>query len=110
MKNYYDLFVSLSQAQCLKNDYGNKKSIAKSNAAHKKMDMLQKEMQEHYQEGIALSLLHHSDERVKINAASLCLKMNVHTGDAMNVLREIQEHSVDPTLRMTAKMLANQEK
>ena len=60
-------------------------------------------------EETARSLLRHPDERVKLNAAFLCLNMNTHISDAINVLREIQEHSTDPTLRMTAKMLTIQE-
>ena len=92
MKNYYDLFVALSQMQCLKDDYDNKRRVFKNNAAHRKMAALQKEMRKQNQKETALSLLRHPDERVKLN-----------------VLREIQEHSADPTLRMTAKMLTIQE-
>ena len=109
MKNYYDLFVALSQMQCLKDDYDNKRRVFKNNAAHRKMAALQKEMRKQNQKETALSLLRHPDERVKLNAASLCLTMNTHISDAINVLREIQEHSADPTLRMTAKMLTIQE-
>lgn len=110
MKNDYDLFVSLSREQCFKDDYDKKRRVSQSNAAHRKMAALQKEMRDQNQEEAAISLLRHPDERVKINAASLCLSMNTHVSDAIDVLREIQEHSTDPTLRMTAKLLAAQAK
>ena len=51
------------------------------------------------------NLLCHEDDRVKINAASLCLEMSVFVEKASLVLKNIIESSEDSTLCFSAKMI-----
>lgn len=105
MKDYYSLFVELSLQQCTKNDYANKLKVTAHNTASKKLKQLQAEMKQNNGEEILCMLLSHEDDRVKINAASLCLQMNVHVDQAVFVLKNIIDFSADSTMCFSAKMI-----
>ena len=105
MKDYYNLFVELSLQQCTNNDYDDKLKVNAHNVALKKLKRLQAEMKRNDSREILCLLLIHEDDRVKINAASLCLKMNVFVDQAVIVLKKIIDVSDDPTLCFSAKML-----
>lgn len=105
MKDYYNLFVELSLQQCTKNDYANKLKVKAHNAASKKLRQLQAEMKQNDSEEILCMLLNHKDDRVKVNAASLCLQMNVLVDQAVLTLKKIIDLSDDSTICFSAKML-----
>lgn len=104
MKNYYDLFVQLSLQQCLKNDYGDKEKVKAHNKASKKIRQLQEEMKINDCADILNNLLDYNDDRVRINAAYLCLKMNIHKEKVLLILNDIVDNTTDPTLAFSAKM------
>ena len=96
MKDYYNLFINLSLQQCAKNDYSDKQKVEVHNKASKKLRELQTEMNKIDSTEILFMLLSHEDDRVKINAASLCLQMT---------LKNIVDFSKDSTMRFPAKIL-----
>ena len=105
---YYYLFVELSLQQCTMNDYADKKKVKAHNAAARKLKQLETEMRKSDCEDILCKLLSHEDNRVKINAASLCLQMNVLVCQAMCVLQSIIDFSDDSTMCFAAKMILQQ--
>lgn len=105
MKDYYSLFVELSLQQCTKNDYTNKKKVKVHNTSFKKLQRLQEEMQKTDCINILSMLLLHNDNRVKLNAASLCLKMGVLVDKAVLTLKNIIDSSDDSTICFSAKMI-----
>ena len=105
MKDYYNLFVELSLQQCTKNDYGNKLKVKKHNAAYKKLNKLQDEMMKNIGDDALHALLNHEDDRVKVNAASFCLKSEVLVEQSILTLEKIIAGSDDPTICFSAKML-----
>ena len=105
MKDYYELFIQLSMQQCTKNDYANKQKVKEHNLASKKKKQLQEEMKNIGCVEILENLLCHEDDRVKINAAALCLEMRVFIEKASLVLKNIMESSSDTTLRFSARMI-----
>ncbi len=105
MKDYYNAFVQLSMQQCTKNDYEDKKKVKQHNAALKKLQHLQFKMKEFDCTEILNMLLFHEDDRVKMNAASLCLQIGVLTDRAEMILKNIIETSEDSTICFSAKMI-----
>ena len=105
MKDYYSLFVELSLNQCMKGDYADKLKVKKHNMVTEKLKLLQAEIKQNYSEQMFHMLLSHEDERVKINAASLCLQMNVLVDQSVVVLEKMIENSEDPTICFSAKMI-----
>ena len=105
MKDYYDLFVELSLQQCTKSDYANKLKVQKHNAASKKLNKLQDEMMQNISNDTLCALLNHEDDRVKVNAASFCLKSEVLVEQSILTLKKIIADSNDSTICFSAKML-----
>lgn len=105
MKDYYDLFVELSLQQCTKSDYANKLKVKKHNAASKKLNKLQDEMMQNISNDTLCALLNHEDDRVKVNAASFCLKSEVLVEQSILTLKKIIADSNDLTICFSAKML-----
>ena len=105
MKDYYNLFIKLSLQQCIKNNYSNILEVKKHNAASKKLDKLKNEMKQNVSEDILYMLLNYEDDRVKVNAASLCLQMNVLVDQAVLTLKNIIDFSDNTTICFSAKML-----
>ena len=110
MKDYYSLFVSLSLQQCTKKDYNDKNKLKLHNSASKKLSLLKDEMSENANIEILCNLLTHDDERVRINAASLCLDKEYLVEQSILTLENIINHSDDTTLIFSAKMLLNKVK
>ena len=106
LKDYYSLFVELSLKQCTINDYANKSKVKEHNKASKKLKLLQLEMAQNCSKEILHMLLSHDDDRVKINAATLCLQMDALPEQSMLVLKNIIDFSPDSTMRFAAKMLS----
>ena len=105
MENYYNQFVKLSLQQCSKDDYADKSKVKTHNVASKQLQKLQDEMKKHDCTAILCKLLSHEDERVQINAASLCLQIGVFIEKANCVLKNIMDSSDDSTIRFSAKMI-----
>ena len=105
MNEYYEEYVRLCLCLCLSKDYGNKNKVNKHNRAMRQLYHLQQEIREAHCDEILQQLLQHEDERVKINAAHLCLQMNVYKEDARVVLQKIKEQSTEPTLRFDAMLI-----
>lgn len=109
MKDYYSLFVELSLQQCAKNDYKDKSKVNAHNIAFTKLERLKRKIREGQNEDILLKLLSHEDNRVKINAASLCLQMNVFLEQSVTVLKKIITDSDDSTICFAAKMILKEQ-
>ena len=105
MKDYYNLFVELSLQQCTQNDYSDKKKVKAHNAASKKLRELQEEMKGCDIAATLEMLLSHEDERVRVNAAALCLEMKVLFEKAVLTLKNVINSSGDPTILFSAKMI-----
>ena len=105
MKDYYNIFVELSLQQCTKSDYLDKAKVKIHNKASKKIQELQVEIKETDNAEVLNLLLSHEDDRVKMNAASMCLQLNVYLNEAIQVLDSIIAYSDDSTMRFSAKML-----
>ena len=105
MKDYYNLFVKLSLQHCNKNDYVNKPKLKEHNAASKKLNKLQDEMMQNISNDTLCALLNHEDDRVKVNAASFCLKSEVLVEQSILTLEKIISDSNDSTICFSAKML-----
>ncbi len=105
MKDYYNLFVQHCLQQCTKGDYTDKQKVKANNTASKALQQLQAEMQEIDSTEILSKLLSHEDDRVKINAASLCLQMHILVEEAVRTLQNIDDFSNDATMRLSVKML-----
>lgn len=105
MKDYYNLFIQFCLQQCTKNDYADNQKVTAHNTASKALQQLQAEMQEIDSTEILRKLLSHEDDRVKINAASLCLQMHILVEEAVRALQNIDDFSDDATMRFSAKML-----
>lgn len=105
MKDYYDLLVELSLQQCTKSDYANKLKVKKHNATSKKLNKLQDEMMQNISNDTLCALLNHEDDRVKVNAASFCLKSEVLVEQSILTLKKIIADSNDSTICFSAKML-----
>lgn len=105
MKDYYNLFVKLSQQQCKKNDYVNKFKVKKHNASLKKLNRLQDEMSQNINNDMLCMLLNHKDDRVKVNAVSFCLKSKILVEKSTIALKKVIDNSDDSTMCFSAKML-----
>lgn len=105
MKEYYDLFVKLSLQQCTKDDYADKIKVKSHNAVSDKLIELQNEMSQDNNEELLLMLLNHEDDRVKVNAASFCLKFKILVEQAILTLKKVIDYSDDSTICFSAKML-----
>ena len=104
-KDYYGLFIKLSLQQCNGNDYADGSKVKLHNVASKKLRRLQEKMKRKGATDILSKLLLYDDDRVKINAVSLCLEMGILTVQAENVLKDIIKNTGDSTIRLSAKML-----
>ena len=105
MKDYYNLFIELSLQQCTKNDYADKLKVKLHNTVSKKIIRLKNEMKQFDSKEVLCMLLDYEDDRVKLNAASLCLEMNILREQAVAVLEKIIDLSKDSTICFSAKML-----
>ena len=105
MKEYYNLFVELSLRQCTEADYCDKKRVRVHNAAIKELTLLEEEMKRSDCTVVLGELLCHEDDRVRINAASLCLQTGVLVYEAKQTLNNIVSFGADSTMRFCAKML-----
>lgn len=105
MKDYYSLFVKLSLQQCTNDDYKDKLKVKRHNDASKKLRKLQEEMKQNNCIEVLSKLLYYDDYRVKVNAASLCLDMNVFVNKAINTLKTIVDKCDDSTICFSAKVL-----
>ena len=105
MCEYYNSFVELSLQQCLKNDYADSEKIRRHNVASKKLLALQEEMKKNADEKVLYALLTHEDDRVKINAASLCLLLGLLIEPSVLTLKKLANDSGDSTICFSAKML-----
>lgn len=102
MINYYDEYVKLCLLQCLKPDYLDKRRLRQHNRSVTKLAKLSEEMIVSECTDILEKLLIYNDDRVKENAAFLCLKKNVLIEKALDVLKELDESSEDPFLSLGA--------
>lgn len=105
MDDYYSEFVELSLQQCTKNSYIEKEKVKKHNIATKKLHQLQMEMRQNVSEDTLLELLHHKDDRVKINATNFCLQSKILIEQSILTLEKIIAVSNDSTICFSAKML-----
>lgn len=107
MKDYYSEFVELCLLQYLKRDYMENKSVRKHNRAVDKLAKLSEEMIVVECTDVLDNLLLHNDERVKKNAALLCLKKNILVEKSLNVLKELDESADDPFVSFGAHLILN---
>ena len=104
-RDYYNEFVALSLQQCTGRDYADQRKIKVHNAASKKLESLQAKLKGDDSTEMLNLLLCHEDDRVKINAAAQCLRINALVDRAIFTLENLVVSSDDPTMRFTAKMI-----
>ena len=108
MADFYSDFVSLCLQQCLEKDYACRKKI---NIHNKATIALHRMMNEIEDLSILKKLLSHPDSRVKLNAASACLRYSFCIEEAISVLDSLVDGSPDSTIQLSAKMvLKNKQK
>lgn len=105
MEEYYNLFIELSLKQCTKQDYADKQKVKRHNAAIRELALLESEMKRNDCTEILGKLLRHEDDRVKINAASLCLQTGMLIEEAKKTLNYIISFSTDSTISFCAEMV-----
>ena len=108
MNDNYKLFIELSLQQCTQNDYADKVKVRVHNEASKKLYKLKSKIKENCDSEMLRMLLNHEDERVIINAASLCLEMCVYSEEAVKILKDVIAFSKDSTLAFAAKNILNE--
>ena len=102
--------MELSLQQCTKNDYANKLKVTKHNEVTEKLNKMQAEMMQNISDDTLCALLNHEDDRVKVNAASFCLRSNVLVEKSILTLEKIIADSDDSTIRFSAEMLLQEYK
>ena len=105
MRDYYKEFVDISLQQCREDDYLDPKKIRAHNIAMRKMKRLKRELQSNGVTDFCQKLLKHEDDRVRMNAAVLCLQLQFCKTEAVETLSHIAHSSTDNTLRFSAKMV-----
>ena len=105
MQDYYKLFVQLSLQQCWKEDYDNNRKVSLHNKAMARLQQLSEELAETDCTELMTKLLIHEDDRVKINAANCCLKMNLLVEEAKATLENVMNNCEDPVWCFSAKMI-----
>lgn len=104
MNDYYEKCVQLSMRLCKAEDYIDKKRVRVHNAAMGKLLKLEKEMIKTDCSGDFAELLRHEDERVRLNAAAMCLRHGLMCDAAEQTLTELTKCS-DNTIAFSANML-----
>ena len=107
MKNYYELFVKLCEQLCSNETFSSKDSVKAHNSAMKKLIELQKEMREHNGGSLDVfnKLLEHTNDVIKLQAATICLQEDTLREKSIEILKEIQQNSLDSMCRFNAKMV-----
>lgn len=105
MKSDYDLFVDLCKRQNLKDDYANSFKGISHNLAMKKLKSLQKKIEKNKDFILLENLMHHDDDRVRLNAASFALELGVNLKLSRFILEDIKKNSKDVTVSFSAEQL-----
>ena len=100
--DFYSEFVNLCLQQCLRNDYSCREKV---NIHNRATIALQHMINEIKDLSILKKLLSHPDCRVKLNAASACLRYSFCKEEAINVLDSLVDGSPDSTIQLSAKMV-----
>ena len=104
MSCIFDEFVTICEKTCSADEFKSKKRRTEHNAAMTSLEKLKKKMfveQEHCL-SIAVALMQHDNEKVRINAAAYCLEANISVETAKQVLLDIYRNSSDRILSYNA--------
>lgn len=104
MSDYYEKFVQLSMQLCKAEDYTDKRKVMAHNKAMDKLLLLEEEMITTDCSDDLTKLLRHDDERVRLNAAAMCLRHGLMGDAAEQTLSELTKCS-DKTISFAAEML-----
>lgn len=107
MDDIYKRYVDLCLNLCLKDDYGNPRKVKRHNSSMRKLQSLQQEINGSDHSEVLMRLIQHPDDCVRLYAATFCIKNNIHSNAAINVLYTIMNDSEDSTLAFAAKMALN---
>lgn len=108
MTDYYEKFVQLSMQLCKAEDYAHRGKVRAHNAAMDKLLQLEVEMITTDCSDDLANLLRHDDERVRLNAAAMCLRHGLMGDAAEQTLSELTKCS-DKTICFAAEMLLKNE-
>ncbi len=107
MDDSYDIFIQLCLQQCKKEDYRDKAKVKAHNASFQALRQMETELAKTDRAPMLEKLLLHEDDRVKLNAAAMCLRQKILTEKALAILSDLAKESEDETLRLSAKMVCN---
>ena len=110
MKKYCQEIIENAQKICLQEDYLIKKRCKEHNKAIERLLEISKELINLDCKEMLLELLNSTDERVKLAAGSICLKLKINVKEAIKTLQLVQEKSKDGTLSFTAEMTVREYK
>lgn len=84
-----------------------KTQVKKNNKSVDKLIKIFENLKEtpEYAENIYSDLLTHSDDRVRFEAASCCMKLGCNVKDAENTLKTISQQNPNPIIRFSAEMV-----
>ena len=105
MKDHYERFAELAvRCACSWDDLVDKKLHRRHNDAMTRWHELTKVMYATEDRGaqIALRLLSHESERVRLSAGAYCLLAEVHEKEGRQILVQIRDHSDSGYLRLEA--------
>ncbi|MBQ3505024.1 MAG: DUF2019 domain-containing protein [Oscillospiraceae bacterium] len=105
MKELYSLIIKYCISRCYTyDDLVDKKKLRLHNKAMSQLQKIQKEMYSEHDHctNIVLELLKHTDERVRMFAATYCLHANILVETGMQVLIQIRDYSESSYMRVSA--------
>lgn len=106
MDDIYSLFVMYCLQTCSHDEYGDKKRVREHNKAITRLNMLQEQMNSMPDRSceVVYELLNHEDSKVRLYAASHCLKYNLNMELAVFTLTQLRDYCVDKTISFSAEM------
>ena len=101
---YRKKFIENCLKICSDDEYADKIRVRQHNRAMTVLEELYHTMFEHedHCEALAMELLHHEDEKVRLGAGAYCLKAGIHNDLALQVLTHLQNTSTDKMLSASA--------
>lgn len=104
IETYRKKFVTYCLKICSHEEYADKNRRRQHNRAMTILEDLYHTMFAHedHCEGLAMELLHHEEEKVRLGAGAYCMKAGIHTEQAIQVLTLLKEISTDKMLRVSA--------
>lgn len=104
IEKYRKKFIANCLKTCSNDEYADKKRLREHNRAVTALEELYHAMFEcdDHCEALAMELLQHGEEKVRLGAGAYCLKAGIHNELAITVLTHLQKTSTDKMLTVSA--------